>query len=132
VRLTGFCRATAPTGAALVLLHCYPYHREAAWMAHVFPHVHVDVGLASTFVGARAGAVLAELLELAPFGKVLYSSDGYGLAELHYLGALRFRRAVGEVLGGWQRAGEAAEDDVRRIAAMIAHGNAERLYRLDG
>ena len=131
VLLTGFCRAVADSGTPLVLLHCYPYHREAAWMAQVFPHVHVDVGLASTFVGARAGAVLAELLELTPFGKVLYSSDGYGLAELHFLGALRFRHAVHDVLDGWQREGEAAEDDVRRIAAMIAHGNARRLYHLD-
>ncbi len=130
VLLTAFCRATAGSGTPLVLLHCYPYHREAAWMAHVFGHVHVDVGLASTFVGARASAVLAELLELAPFGKVLYSSDGYGLAELYYLGALRFRRAVHDVLVGWRRAGEAAEPDVRRIAAMIAYANAHRLYRL--
>ncbi|MGH3911100.1 MAG: amidohydrolase family protein, partial [Pseudonocardiaceae bacterium] len=82
ILLTGFCRATAATGAPVVLLHCYPYHREAAWLTHVFSHVHLDVGLASTFVGARASALLAEVLEIAPFGKVLYSSDAFGLAEL--------------------------------------------------
>ena len=130
ILLTGFCRATAVTGTPVVLLHCYPYHREAAWLAHVFGHVHLDVGLASTFAGARASALLAEVLEIAPFGKVLYSSDAFGLAELYHLAALRFRRAVHQVLDGWRRDGEAAEQDVQRIAAMIAGGNARRLYRL--
>lgn len=131
ILLTGFCRATATAGTPVVLLHCYPYHREAAWLAHVFAHVHLDVGLASTFAGARASALLAEVLEIAPFGKVLYSSDAFGLAELYHVAALRFRRAVHQVIDGWRRADEAAEPDVRRIAAMIAGGNAHRLYRLD-
>ncbi len=130
VLLTGLCRVTATTGTPLVLLHCYPYHREAAWLAHVFGHVHVDVGLASTYVGARASDLLAEVLELAPFGKLLYSSDAFGLPELYYLAALRFRQAAHRVLHGWCDAGEAAAPDVRRIAAMIAAGNARRLYRL--
>jgi predicted TIM-barrel fold metal-dependent hydrolase len=96
----------------------------------VFGHVHLDVGLASTFAGARASALLAEVLEIAPFGKVLYSSDAFGLAELYHLAALRFRSAVYEVLDGWRRDDEATEQDVQRIAAMIAGGNARRLYRL--
>ena len=130
ILLTGFCRATADSGTPVVLLHCYPYHREAAWLAHVFDHVYLDVGLASTYVGARASTLLAEVLELAPFGKLLYSSDAFGLAELYLLGALRFRHAVRDVLDGWRRSGEAAEADVRRIAGMIAAGTAHRLYRI--
>ncbi|MGH3911525.1 MAG: amidohydrolase family protein, partial [Pseudonocardiaceae bacterium] len=90
----------------------------------------LDVGLASTFVGARASALLAEVLEIAPFGKVLYSSDAFGLAELFHLAALRFRRAVHQVLDSWRRDDEAAERDIQRIAAMIAGDNARRLYRL--
>ena len=43
-------------------------------------------------VGARSTAVLAEALELTPFHKMLYSSDAFGLPELHYLGAIGFRR----------------------------------------
>lgn len=128
--LTGLARRTADTGTALVLLHCYPFHRRAAWLAHVFDHVHVDISLASVHAGARGSALLAELLETAPFGKVLYASDAFGLAELYPLAALRFRRAVHEVLGGWCRAGEADEADVRRIASMIAAGNARALYGL--
>ena len=52
-----------------MLLHCYPFHREAGYLAQVFPHVYFDVGLAVNYTGRAAGAVLAESLELAPFGK---------------------------------------------------------------
>src|SRR5205814_7578670 len=29
-----------------VLLHCYPFVREAGWLAHVYRNVHFDVSLA--------------------------------------------------------------------------------------
>jgi len=128
--MTGFIRATAGSGVDLMLLHCYPYHRQAGYLAQVFPHVYLDVGLAVNYVGARAAAVVAESLELAPFHKTLYSSDAYGLPELHYLGALLFRRALDEVLGGWVDAGAWSAPDARRVAAMIGAGNADRVYRL--
>jgi uncharacterized protein len=31
--------ASQPTGTPIMLLHCYPYHRQAATMANLFPHV---------------------------------------------------------------------------------------------
>ena len=39
-------------------------------------------------------------MELAPFGKLLYSSDAFGLPELYLLGAHTFRVALAEVLDG--------------------------------
>jgi predicted TIM-barrel fold metal-dependent hydrolase len=129
--LSDFCAATAGSGTAIALLHCYPYHRQAAYLASVYPHVYLDVGLALNHVGARASAVLAETLELAPFGKLLYSSDAFGLAELYLLGALQFRRALSAVLGGWVVAGDLTGADADRYATMIGAGTARRLYRLD-
>jgi len=113
-----------------VLLHCYPYHRQAAYLAGVFPHVYADVGLTLTHVGPRAPAVLAEFLELAPFGKVLFSTDAYGLPELYVVGSALFRTALAEVLGGWTVSGAWSAADARRVAGMIAAGNARRVYGL--
>jgi uncharacterized protein len=124
--LTGFLRACADTGPPVMLLHCYPYHRHAAYLAAVMPHVYIDVGLAIPHVGARGAAVLAETLELAPFHKLLYSSDAYGLAELYLLAAVSFRESLTEVLEGLGIGG--TERD--RIAAMIGSGNARRVYGL--
>jgi predicted TIM-barrel fold metal-dependent hydrolase len=75
--------------------------------------------------------VLAEALELTPFGKMLYSSDAFGLPELHYLGALRFRRDLGRVLSGFVADGEWAAGDAARVASLIGSGNARRVYHLD-
>ncbi|MFI7353203.1 amidohydrolase [Streptomyces avidinii] len=130
--LTGFVRATAGLGTRLVLLGGYPHHRRTAQLAATFPHVYADAGAALGQTGARAAAVLAELLELAPFGKVLFSSGGRHLPELHAVGALVFREALGRVLGGWAAEGSWSWRDAERVAAMVAAGNARRVYRLDG
>ncbi len=71
VLLTDFVRATAGLGTDLILLHGYPYHRHAAHLAAVFPHVYADSGAALVRTGARAAAVLAEILELAPSARSL-------------------------------------------------------------
>jgi uncharacterized protein len=129
-RMTGFLAAVQDRGVAIMLLHCYPFHRQAGYLAQVFPHVYLDVGLTVNYVGARAAAVIAESLELAPFHKVLYSSDAFGLAEFHFLGAALFRRALAEVVGGWVAAGLWSAPDAERVSGMVGAGNAERVYAL--
>ncbi|MGX1759043.1 amidohydrolase family protein [Streptomyces lydicus] len=128
--LTDLARSTADTGTDLVLLHCYPYHRQAAYLAAVFPHVYADIGLTLTHTGPRAAAVLAEFLELAPFGKLLFSTDAYGLPELYVVGSALFRTALTTVLGDWTASGAWSEEDARRVGAMIAADNARRVYGL--
>ncbi|SDR17863.1 amidohydrolase family protein [Thermostaphylospora chromogena] len=128
--LTGFIRAVAPCGVPVVLLHCYPYHRQAAYLAAVYPHVYADVGLALTHTAAGSPAVLGELLELAPFHKQMYSSDCYGLAEACHLGALYHRRGLAAALAARIEAGEWSAADAARIARMIGSENARRVYRL--
>lgn len=129
--LHDFLAATQASGVPVMLLHCYPYHREAGYLANVFAHVYLDVGEALNHIGARSAAVLAEALELAPFGKMLYSSDAFGLAELHYLGALGFRRDLAKVTGEFVAQGLWSAADAARIAEMIGSGNAARAYQLD-
>ena len=70
----------------VLLLHNYPFHRHAAYLAQVFDHVFMDVGLAVHNTGAPRPRCMRETLELVPFGKLLFSSDAYGLAELYLLG----------------------------------------------
>jgi predicted TIM-barrel fold metal-dependent hydrolase len=128
--LRGFLELTQDRAVPVMLLHCYPFHRQAGHLAQAYPHVYLDVGLAVNHVGARAAAVVGESMELAPFGKLLFSSDAWGPAELHYLGALLWRRATATVLRQWVEAGEWSQDDAVRVAAMIGSGNARRVYHL--
>jgi predicted TIM-barrel fold metal-dependent hydrolase len=118
----------AAVDVPVILLHCWPYHRQAGWLASVYPHVHLDVGLTVAQVGARAGAVLAECLEVAPFAKVLFSTDAYKLAERYLAGAAQFRHGLGALLDGWVREGAMSAPDAERAARMIGAENARRVY----
>jgi predicted TIM-barrel fold metal-dependent hydrolase len=130
LRLTAFLRGTQERGVPVLLLHNWPYHRQAAYLAQVFDHVFMDLGLTTHNTGALSTGVLRETLELVPFGKLVFSSDAYALAELYFLGALLFRRAMGQVLGELVDAGEATADDALRLARLVGHENARRAYAL--
>jgi len=130
LRLTPFLRATEESGTPVLLLHNYPFHRHAAYLAQVFSHVFIDIGLAVHNTGALSPALIRETLELVPFGKLLFSSDAYGLAELYCLGAGLFRRGLSIVLGELIKAGEMTSQDADHAASLIARDNARRVYRL--
>lgn len=128
--LTPFIRQALRAEVNVVLLHCYPYQREAAYLAHSFENVYFDLGLTMNFVGYNSSRILLEALELAPFSKLLYSSDAFGVAELHYLGALHFRRAVGEFLGLLSKEQLCSPQYMKRLVSMFARENARRAYSL--
>ncbi len=128
--LLDFLRSPDVRETPIMLLHCYPFEREAGYLAHAFENVYLDVGLAVNFTGARSRELLARSFELAPFTKVLYSSDAYGPAELHYLGARLWRNAITRVVGGWIDDDDWSEADARRIVQLVAHDNARRVYAL--
>lgn len=126
--LLDFLRHSGDT--PIVLLHCYPYEREAGYLAQAFNHVYLDTGLSVNHLGARAAAFLARTLELAPFRKILYSSDAYGPPELHYLGSRLWRDGMSSALGEFVERGQWSAADAIRVAGLIAQDNAGRLYQL--
>jgi hypothetical protein len=111
-------------GTAFVLLHCYPFVREAGWLAHVYGNVFFDLSLTIPHV-ARPAEALREALELAPVSKLLYASDAARAPELYYLAAKWWRESLAEVLPELLPADEAEE-----AARMILRENARTLYGL--
>ena len=107
-----------------VLLHCYPFVREAGWLAHVYANVSFDLSLTIPYV-SRAAEMLREALELAPVSKLLYASDAALAPELYFLAAKRWREALSEVLPELLP-GDQAEEAGR----SILRENGLRLYRL--
>ncbi len=129
--LTPWIKLVEPSGVDLMLLHCYPYQRHAGYLAQVFPHVYFDVGLGTNYTGARSDALIAESLELAPFSKILFSSDAWGPPELHYLGALLWRRGMQRTVARWVADDDWSADDATRVVNMVGADNARRVYQLD-
>jgi hypothetical protein len=105
-----------------VLLHCYPFVREAGWLAHVYGNVWFDVSLTIPHV-SRPGEMVRQALELAPVSKLLYASDAARTPELYYLAAKWWREALAEVL-----ADELPADQAEAAGRQILRENAKALY----
>ena len=114
----------------ILLLHCYPFEREAGYLAQSFDNVYLDVGLAVNYLGARSVELVARSYEAAPFAKVLYSSDAFGPSELHYLGSRLWRTAISRVFGAWVESDDWSLADAKRVAELTAGTNARRVYTL--
>jgi predicted TIM-barrel fold metal-dependent hydrolase len=130
--LTELIRSFRDLEVNVVFLHCYPYHREAAYLAAVFPNVYMDLGSVLHYTGPSARAIVAQTMELAPFTRHLYSSDAFGVAEFYFLGAILFRRGLRAALDRWIANDECSTAEADRIAELAAAGNARRIYPLPG
>jgi predicted TIM-barrel fold metal-dependent hydrolase len=114
-----------------VLLHAsYPYVRELAYLASIYPHVYADFGLASPHLAAAIPTVVRELLSLAPASKLLYSSDASAIPELFWLGARWGRWGLAVVLDELIALGALTTDEAWASARQILGANAARVYGL--
>lgn len=127
--LTGLIRALQPAGVPVLLLQNYPYHREAGYLAQVFPHVYADLGLA-THTPGQPGPGRGRSPGLMPLRKFLFSSDAFGLPELYYLGSTLFRQGLSGFLQSRLDDGDLTAHDAERVTRLIAAENARRVYRI--
>jgi uncharacterized protein len=126
--LTPLLEWAQPLGTQIVLLHCWPYQREAGYLATVYPHVWADCGLSMHYSGPSAVEVLAPFFEMTPHTKLLYSSDAFGLAEFYAAGAGQFRWALDSLLDRWLAGAAIGTDEAVQIARNVGHDNAAALY----
>jgi predicted TIM-barrel fold metal-dependent hydrolase len=119
-------------GLPVVLLHaCYPYTREGGYLASIYDRVYLDLSYGIPFLGYSEMLAFTRIaLGIAPVSKLLYSSDGVGIPELHWSGALNGRRVLGAALGELVEQGELSGPEAEAAGAVILAGNAQRLYRL--
>ena len=75
--------------------------------------------------------MIEETLEVVAFGKLLHSSDAFGLPELYLLGSLLFRRGLDGVLADLVDRDELTAADATRLGVMVSSGNARRAYGLE-
>ena len=119
-------------GLPVVLLHeCYPYTRQGGYLAAVYENVYLDLSYGIPPLGY--GEMLSftrQALGVAPTSKLVYSSDGIGVPELHWISAMDGRRAIGQVLGEMVAHGELSLPEAEAAGESILRDNATRLYRL--
>ena len=115
----------------VVLLHeSYPYTQQGAYLATVYENVYFDLSYGIPYLGYH------EMLEftraafsVAPFSKLLYSSDAVGVPEIHWVSALDGRRILGQVLGECVAHRDLSSAEAEEAGVAVLHDNAVRLYR---
>jgi uncharacterized protein len=115
----------------IVLLHeSYPYTRQGAYLATVYENVYLDLSYGIPFLGYH------EMLEftraafsVAPYSKLLYSSDAVGVPEVHWISASYGRRILGQVLGECIANGDLNQAEAAQASVAVLHDNAILLYK---
>jgi uncharacterized protein len=119
-------------GMPVVLLHeCYPYTRQGGYLAAVYENAYLDLSYGIPLLGY--GEMLSftrQAIGVTPTSKLMYSSDGIGVPELHWISAINGRRALGQVLGEMVSHGELSLSQAEAAGDSILRGNATRLYGL--
>ena len=129
--LQPFLAATEATSVPVVLLHCYPYHRQAGWLSVVYPHVYVDVGLTMTHLGPacrrRARGVRSSWRRSAsccsPPTRTAFRSCTWSAPR-------SFGGRSTSCSASWLADDAMSTVDAHRMAEQICAGNAARIYRL--
>lgn len=117
--------------ARVVLVHCYPFMTEAGYMASMLPRVYCDLSEGIPLAAHAADRIYLTMLEMAPFSKVMYGSDGLGLPELNFLGAKLGKSALARALDQLVERGFLSQREAEEAAGLILAGNARALYRID-
>jgi uncharacterized protein len=119
-------------GMPVVLLHgCYPYTRKGGYLAAVYENVYLDLSYGIPLLGfAEMLSFTREALGVAPISKLLYSSDGIGMPELHWMGAIDGRRVLSQALEELVAHGELSISEAEAAGEEVLRRNAIRLYRL--
>jgi hypothetical protein len=117
---------------AVVLLHeSYPYCQLGAYLAAIYPHVYFDLSYTIPFLDKlEMLAFTRQALSIAPASKLMFSTDGIHLPEMHWAGALRGRSIIGQILDEMIDADEIDEDQGYGIAQQILHDTAYAVYKL--
>ena len=119
-------------GMPVVLLHeCYPYTREGGYLAAVYENVYLDLSYGIPLLGY--GEMLSftrEALGVAPASKLLYSSDGIAVPELHWMSAIDGRHVLGLALEELVAHDELSIPEAEAAGEDVLRQNAIRLYQL--
>ena len=116
----------------VVLLHeSYPYCQLGAYLASIYPHVYFDLSYTIPFVEKlEMLAFTRQAMSVAPASKLMYSSDSVRVPEMHWVGALRGRSVIAQVLDEMIDADVIDKEQAFHIAQQVLHDTAYAVYRL--
>ncbi|KAF5868224.1 putative glutamine synthetase protein [Botrytis fragariae] len=116
----------------IVLVHsCYPWTKEAGYLATVHSNVYVDIGEVFPCVSQDGKeGVIRDLLELCPTEKIVWSSDGHDLPETYLLAQIQSREAFEKVLVEYVNKKALTIQQAVEVVENIFFNTSNQLYAL--
>lgn len=119
------------TKAQIVLLHAgWPFYRETAHLASIYPNVWLDLSLAIPFATTGIPGMLRDVLGMAPLSKVMFATDAFTMPEIYWLAAKWGKWGLERVLAEFVEEGFLNEVGAYEAGEMVLNGNARGLYGL--
>jgi len=114
-----------------ILFHgSYPYLGQLSNVAKFFPNVFIDMCWVYMISPSYAERALQEWLETVPAGKIMAFGGDFLYVDDVYGHMLMARETVANVLIDKVKTGYFSEDEAIRIARMLLHDNAVRIFGL--
>ncbi len=114
----------------VVFLHSYPFVREVAYLASVYPGVFFDLSLANSLLAPDLTRVYYEALSAAPYSKLLAGTGGNTQPESYWYGAICLRRGLSEALKELTERGFLLKAQMEEVERAVLRSNAINLYGL--
>lgn len=111
----------------IVQLHCWPFHREAGFLAKQYPNVYIDACWQAILNPSFLRESLATWLGYVPTSKIMCSHDATSI-EMAAGSSIFTREILAESLTDASRHAGLTKPDLRRIATDILNNNAVGLY----
>lgn len=108
----------------------YPWIEEAAFIVSILPNVYMDISLQNPFTGHGVERIISQVLELAPFDKVMYGSDAFTVPEMNWIGVKLFVECFERVLDGWVERDYMDKEKAQFIGEMVLYRNFETIYNI--
>jgi len=112
---------------SLVLLHCWPFLDQAAWLAKQLPNVYLDPCWLPILSPAHLHTALRTWLTYVPAHKIMASHDATSV-EMATGAAAALRRTLAEASEQAASWTQSSQRDAEQLAHAVLHDNAQRLY----
>lgn len=123
-------RAQRYADLKVVFLNSYPFVREAAYLASVYPGVFFDLSLANSLLAPDLTSLYYEALSAAPYSKLLAGTGGNSQPESFWYGAVCLRRGLSEALKELTEKGYLLKAQMEEVERAVLRSNAINLYDL--
>ncbi|KAJ2901220.1 hypothetical protein MKZ38_002126 [Zalerion maritima] len=116
----------------IVLLHAsYPFTREAGYLASVYSNVYADIGEVFPCLSQDGQEqVVRQILELCPWSKVMWSTDGHWFPETYLLAVKQIREVLKTVMCEYVQKEAVGWKAAIRLSRDVLFNNANKLYDL--